>query len=90
MRGVVSPSDWLLTADRTGSTPVHEVECTTCLDGSGPAEDPYGTDVWALRHASATRHTGYRRIVTDFRRALPAQPGVPATHAPTGGSVPGR
>ncbi|MFD8632133.1 hypothetical protein [Streptomyces sp. NPDC059533] len=60
----------LLTPDRTGSEAIHEAECTSCLAGSGPADDDDGPAVWALRHARQTGHTGYRRIVTDFRRAM--------------------
>ncbi|MEW2415042.1 hypothetical protein AB0953_15140 [Streptomyces sp. NPDC046866] len=70
---VVSPSDWLLTTDRSGSGAIHEVECTSCHHGSGPAEDGDGPAVWALRHARSTGHTGFRRIVTDFQRALEGQ-----------------
>lgn len=66
---VASPSDWVLTADRSGSGPVYECECTSCLDGSGPGDDEQAPAVWALRHACRTGHTGYRRIVTDFQRA---------------------
>ncbi|WP_327283534.1 MULTISPECIES: hypothetical protein [unclassified Streptomyces] len=63
---------WLLTPDRTGSEAIYEVECTSCLAGSGPADDDDGPAVWALRHAWQTGHTGFRRIVTDFQRALTA------------------
>ncbi len=63
-------SGWLLTLDRTGSGAIHEVECTSCHAGSGPADDQDTPAVWALRHARSTGHTGYRRIVTDFQRAF--------------------
>ncbi|MFD9339449.1 hypothetical protein ACFWBF_34440 [Streptomyces sp. NPDC060028] len=66
---VVNPSDWLLSSDRTGSGPVYETECTSCLDGSGPADDADTPAVWSLRHACSTGHSGYRRTVTDFQRA---------------------
>ncbi|MGW0390717.1 DUF7848 domain-containing protein [Streptomyces sp. NPDC003042] len=65
-------SPWLLTVDRAGSEAIYEVECTSCLHGSGPADDDDGPAVWALRHARSTGHTGYRRIVTDFQRAMEA------------------
>lgn len=70
--GVVrSPSDWLLSSDRSGSGPVVEMECTSCMESSGPTDD--GTDpcAWSLRHASRSGHTGFRRVVTDFHRAAP-------------------
>ncbi|MFJ3924818.1 hypothetical protein [Streptomyces sp. NPDC090022] len=63
-------SNWLLTADRSGSGAIYEVECTSCHEGSGAGDEEGAADVWALRHARGTGHTGYRRIVTDFRRAL--------------------
>ncbi|MBW5481505.1 DUF7848 domain-containing protein [Streptomyces bambusae] len=61
---------WLLTPDRTGTGAIYEVECTSCHAGSGPGDEEQGAAVWALRHARGTGHTGYRRIVTDFQRAL--------------------
>ncbi|MEU3775187.1 hypothetical protein AB0F11_18615 [Streptomyces sp. NPDC032472] len=68
------PPDWLHTVDHSGSGAIHEIECTSCLAGSGPADDMDAPAVWALRHARRTGHTGYRRMVTDFQRA-PASDG---------------
>ncbi|MFZ3500084.1 hypothetical protein ACODT5_43905 [Streptomyces sp. 5.8] len=68
---VHSSSDWMLSSDRAGSGAVVEMECTSCLEGSGPADDGTDPDVWSLRHASRSGHTGFRRIVTDFHRAAP-------------------
>ncbi|MCX5226736.1 hypothetical protein ABZY16_31030 [Streptomyces sp. NPDC006553] len=63
------PRLWALRPDRTGSGTTTEAECTTCLDGSGAADDGRGPAVWCLSHAQATGHTGFRRIRTDFFRA---------------------
>ncbi|WP_406059058.1 hypothetical protein OG462_18970 [Streptomyces sp. NBC_01077] len=64
-----------LREDRAGSGPITEAECTTCLDGSGAADDGRGPAVWCLAHAQATGHAGFRRIRTDFFRALCDSPG---------------
>lgn len=77
-RRVATPSDWLLAWDHTGSGPVYESECTSCLNGSGPADDEETPAMWSLRHASRTGHTGYRRLVTHFQRASQC----PAGHQP--------
>lgn len=66
---MAGPSDWVLASDGTGSGPVYESACTSCLDGSGPADGEHVPVVWCLRHAGRTGHTVHRRIVTDFRRA---------------------
>lgn len=63
------PKLWALREDRTGSGLITEAECTTCLDGSGAADDGRGPAVWCLSHAQETGHTGFRRIRTDFFRA---------------------
>ncbi|MEV8591238.1 hypothetical protein [Streptomyces sp. NPDC051180] len=63
------PKLWALREDRTGSGTITEAECTTCLDGSGAAEDGKGPAGWCLAHAQETGHTGFRRIRTDFFRA---------------------
>ncbi|MFB6837078.1 hypothetical protein [Streptomyces sp. NPDC056361] len=68
-RGGWRPKLWALRGDRTGSGPITEAECTTCHDGSGPAEDGRGPALWCLAHAQETGHTGFRRIRTDFFRA---------------------
>ncbi|MFD3332356.1 hypothetical protein ACFWV1_06840 [Streptomyces sp. NPDC058700] len=66
---VPHPRLWVLRQDPTGSGPITEAECTTCLDGSGAADDGRGPAVWCLAHAQATGHTGFRRVRTDFFRA---------------------
>ncbi|MEU2118664.1 hypothetical protein ABZ567_24165 [Streptomyces sp. NPDC016459] len=63
------PRLWVLREDRTSSGPITEAECTTCMDGSGAADDGGGPAVWCLAHVQATGHTGFRRIRTDFFRA---------------------
>ncbi|MFC9703257.1 hypothetical protein ACFTWD_21470 [Streptomyces sp. NPDC056943] len=78
-RGARRPKLWALRADRTGSGPITEAECTTCLDGSGAADDGRGPAVWCLAHAEETGHTGFRRIRTDFFRATSSVPGDSGT-----------
>lgn len=68
-RAVRRPRLWALREDRTGSGPITEAECTTCMDGSGAADDGRGPALWCLAHAEETGHTGFRRIRTDFFRA---------------------
>ncbi|MDV5146293.1 hypothetical protein R1T08_19330 [Streptomyces sp. SBC-4] len=68
-RGARRAKLWALRADRSGSGLITEAECTTCLDGSGAADDGRGPAVWCLAHAEETGHTGFRRIRTDFFRA---------------------
>lgn len=74
--GVVQSSAWLLFCDRAGSGPIHESECTSCLEGSGPADDEAAPAMWSLRHARRTGHTGYRRVITHFQRALECSVGT--------------
>ncbi len=42
-------------------------------------------DVWAIRHAGATRHTGFREIMTAFLRATPAPQPTPPRAGPAMG-----
>ncbi|CAM5545825.1 hypothetical protein GCM10010299_52180 [Streptomyces tanashiensis] len=73
-RPVRRPRLWTLREDRSGSGPITEAECTTCLEGSGAADGGRGPAVWCLAHAQATGHTGFRRIRTDFFRASCGSP----------------
>ncbi|RFU86077.1 hypothetical protein DY218_14340 [Streptomyces triticagri] len=70
-RTVVRAARWTIGPDRTpgASTPVREIECTTCLNRSDPSDEQGGPDLWALGHAARTGHTGFREIVTAFLRA---------------------
>ncbi|WP_452834061.1 DUF7848 domain-containing protein [Streptomyces litmocidini] len=68
-RPLRSPRLWVLREDRSGSGLITQAECTTCLDGSGAADDGRGPALWCLAHARATGHTGFRRTRTDFFRA---------------------
>ncbi|MBT2408038.1 hypothetical protein J7I97_24795 [Streptomyces sp. ISL-87] len=71
---LIRTADWLLAADRSGSGPVFEAECTTCGDTSGAFDDDQdATEIWCLRHAGLTRHTGFRGITTSFLRATSGQ-----------------
>lgn len=72
---------WTLSTDVTGSPPILEAECTTCDDSSGAAEEAKQPEVWCLRHANQTGHTGFRMIITSFFRASLANVGASATAA---------
>jgi hypothetical protein len=61
--------DWALSGDPHGGPPIHSAECTTCHEESPAADDTGEPDVWCLRHAARTGHTGFRYLVTTFRRA---------------------
>ncbi|MFI8102785.1 hypothetical protein [Streptomyces sp. NPDC086023] len=69
---VDSPADRMLVADRRGSGPITEVECTTCMEGSGPVGGELVVTAWCTAHARHAGHTGFRRIVTDFLRVVAA------------------
>ncbi|RFU85511.1 hypothetical protein DY218_17025 [Streptomyces triticagri] len=60
---------WRLEVDSTGSPPIHEAECTTCNAASGAADDKAEPELWCLRHAGRTGHSGFRGITTTFFRA---------------------
>jgi hypothetical protein len=71
-------ADWLLSLDLSGSGPIFESECTTCGETSGAADAKEGPEIWCLRHAGRTRHTGFRAITTAFFRASLLTDGRPA------------
>lgn len=68
-RSVMRYADWMLSTDRQGSGPVYEAECTTCGESSEAAETKDEPELWCLRHAGVSGHTGYRGITTAFFRA---------------------
>ncbi|OII69973.1 hypothetical protein BJP39_15380 [Streptomyces sp. CC77] len=72
-------AEWVIGADRgegAPRSPVRETECATCHERSEAGDEQLGADLWAIRHAARTRHTGFREIVTAFLRVAPA-PGNP-------------
>ncbi|MGP3924654.1 DUF7848 domain-containing protein [Streptomyces sp. 8N616] len=72
-RAVWRYADWVLTADTSGSGPIYVAECTTCGDASEASEETEGPEVWSLKHAGRTGHTGFRNIITSFSRASLAE-----------------
>lgn len=62
-------ADWSLSPDTSGSGPIFVSECTTCGLASESADEPEGPEIWCLKHAGLTGHTGYRNIITCFSRA---------------------
>jgi hypothetical protein len=77
---VVRQGDWTLSSDVLGGGPIVEAECTTCDDSSGAADEANRPEVWCLRHANQTGHTGFRMIITSFFRASVANtPGAAAS-----------
>ncbi|WP_444972073.1 DUF7848 domain-containing protein [Streptomyces lunaelactis] len=69
MARVMRSAGWTLSIDLSGSGPIFEAECTSCGEASGPADDRAGPEIWCLRHAGRTGHTGFRGITTAFFRA---------------------
>ncbi|MFG3140742.1 hypothetical protein ACGFZA_31625 [Streptomyces sp. NPDC048211] len=68
-------ADWMISPDREpgASRPVHEIECTTCMERSDADEERTPPEDWALRHAGRnTGHRSYRAIITSFLRVTPA------------------
>lgn len=61
--------NWVLSADTSGSGPIYVAECTTCGDGSEPADGTERPEIWCINHAGRTSHTGFRNIITSFSRA---------------------
>jgi hypothetical protein len=60
---------WTLTTDTQAGPLLHEAECTTCLEKSDVAENWDEPQLWCLRHAGRTGHTGFRATVMGFFRA---------------------
>ncbi|WP_415949965.1 hypothetical protein [Streptomyces sp. KLOTTS4A1] len=73
---VLRHPSWTIAADRTrgASAPLRHVECTTCGDESPTVAvtEQAATDSWAVRHAGAVGHTGFREVVTAYLRATAA------------------
>ncbi|WP_282790967.1 hypothetical protein [Streptomyces sp. CC224B] len=64
--------DWTLGADP--AQPSHRrIECADCPAASGDSPGQLGPDRWALQHAGATGHRGYRETVISHLRATPAE-----------------
>ncbi|WP_455771428.1 DUF7848 domain-containing protein [Streptomyces malaysiensis] len=80
---------WTLSTDVTGSPPILEAECTTCDGSSGATEEAKQPEVWCLRHANQTGHTGFRMIITSFFRASMANAGSSATAVRGRAATPG-
>lgn len=55
----------------SGSPPIFEVECTSCLDrcDASNESDSLKRDQWCIQYVRKTGHTGYREIRTGFLRA---------------------
>lgn len=60
---------WTLTRDSADGPLVHVAECTTCGEQSGDAETWGEPQLWCLRHAGRTAHTGFRATVVSLFRA---------------------
>lgn len=67
-------SDWTLSPDPHGGPAIYAAECTTCAEESPAADSTEAPDIWCLRHAGRTGHTGFRLTVTTFLRATPIDP----------------
>lgn len=70
-RSIIKTARWVLGVDRreSASPPIRVIRCTLCNGRSEPDTAQLGPDSWALKHAGATRHTGFVEIVTAHLRA---------------------
>ncbi|GGO56236.1 hypothetical protein GCM10012287_49360 [Streptomyces daqingensis] len=62
-------ADWGLTVDQHGGPPIYVTECTTCAEESAASNDKGDPEIWCLRHAGRTGHTGFRATSMTFFRA---------------------
>lgn len=74
-RTVLRLVDWVLQPDASGSGPIFEAECTTCQESSEAADGKEQPEMWCLRHAGRSGHTGFRAVMTTFFRATRAESG---------------
>lgn len=68
-RSVMRFADWTLTTDPHGGPPIYATECTTCAEVSAASNDRADPEIWCLRHAGRTGHTGFRATAMTFFRA---------------------
>ncbi|MFF0449666.1 hypothetical protein ACFYT4_25190 [Streptomyces sp. NPDC004609] len=54
------------------SAPMREIECTSGDGQSEACTEGLGPDAWAIAHARATGHSGFREITTEYLRVVPA------------------
>ncbi|URN12678.1 hypothetical protein LUW77_16680 [Streptomyces radiopugnans] len=64
---------WSLSIDPDGGAPAYEAACTACDAASGPSVDKRAPELWCLRHAGRTGHTGFRATITSLFRATPLE-----------------
>lgn len=73
-RAVWRYAEWTLSPDTSrGSGPVYEAECTTCWEASDASETTEEPELWSLKHAGRTGHTGFRNLITSFSQASLAE-----------------
>ncbi|MGW4032885.1 DUF7848 domain-containing protein [Streptomyces sp. NPDC004838] len=68
-------TDWAIGPDRSpgASAPMREIECTSGDGQSEACTEGLGPDAWAIAHARATGHSGFREITTEYLRVVPAR-----------------
>ncbi|WP_146252245.1 DUF7848 domain-containing protein [Streptomyces carminius] len=64
---------WSLSIDPDNGEPAYAAACVTCDDASGPSADKRAPELWCLRHAGRTGHTGFRATITSHFRATPLE-----------------
>lgn len=74
-RSVWRFADWVLQLDPSVSGPVFDAKCTTCEESSGAADSKEDPEVWCLRHAGRSGHTGFQAVATMFFRATRVESG---------------
>ena len=81
-RGRYRPIEWTLTAMPAMSLR-HVGTCLSCSEHSVDTADPDEAQLWCLKHAGMTRHTGYELSAFQFFNATITDPAVGETGSPT-------
>ncbi|WP_328667590.1 hypothetical protein OG905_11220 [Streptomyces sp. NBC_00322] len=71
-RSIIRSADWHLGPETAPEAPgiIFEATCTTCGEASGATnDDRLPAEIWALKHAGRTGHTGFAEDVRRFWRA---------------------
>ncbi|MER5259167.1 MULTISPECIES: hypothetical protein [unclassified Streptomyces] len=69
------PLEWTLAA-MPGSDVRHVGTCLACSERSVDSADPGEAQLWCLRHAGLTRHTGFELTAFQFFSAVITDPAV--------------
>lgn len=81
-RGRFVPLEWTLAA-MPGVAVRHVGKCLVCSEHSVDSADPDEAQLWCLRHAGITRHTGFELTAFQFFGAAITDPAVGAADSRT-------